>query len=287
MGAEPKLDFDRVETLTFDCYGTLIDWETGLLAALRPILDAHGAAADDEDLLELYGRLETEVEAGPYRPYREVLTTVLRGIGEELAFAPSEPEMAAFAASVGEWPAFDDSADALALLGQRFRLAVITNCDDDLFAASARRLGEPFDWAITAERAGAYKPEHGPFELALETIDTPRERTLHVAQSLFHDHVPAKELGLATVWVDRRRGRARSGATPPAEVRRISPSRTCAPSLIWRRPETRSKGTPRALVLSAAPRCRSRPLPVCEHAKHADRDPRLRQAHRARRHRPL
>ena len=218
MATEPSLDFDRFKVLTFDCYGTLIDWETGLLAALRPILDAHGASAGDEYLLELYGQFETEVESGRYRRYREVLTAVLRRIGDELGFAPSEAEMAAFAASVGDWPAFDDSADALARLRERFQLAVITNCDDDLFAASARRLGEPFQWIITAEQVRAYKPDHAVFEHAWMTIGAPRERILHVAQSLFHDHAPAKELGLLTVWVDRRRGRARSGAMPPAEM---------------------------------------------------------------------
>jgi 2-haloacid dehalogenase len=211
-----ELDFDRFDVLTFDCYGTLIDWETGLLGALRPILEVHGSTPDDEELLELYGRLEADVEAGPYRPYREVLTEVLRRIGAQLDFAPSDVELDAFGGSVGAWPAFEDSAAALARLGERFRLAAITNCDDDLFAGSAQRLGNPFDWVITAQQARAYKPDHAPFELAFDTIVAPRERILHVAQSLFHDHVPAHELGLASVWVDRRRGSSGSGAAPAA-----------------------------------------------------------------------
>lgn len=211
-------DLARFEALSFDCYGTLIDWEAGLLAALRPVLDAHGVSVEDDDLLGLYGRLETEVEAGPYRPYRKVLASVMRRIGDELGFAPGEEEIAAFAGSVGEWPAFEDSAEVLRRLRDRFRLAVITNCDDDLFAASSRRLGEPFEWVITAEQARAYKPDHRPFELALATIDAPRDRVLHVAQSLFHDHVPAKALGLATAWIDRRRGKPGPGATPPASA---------------------------------------------------------------------
>jgi 2-haloacid dehalogenase len=211
-----SLDFDRFDVLSFDCYGTLIDWETGLLGALRPILDAHGAAVGDEELLALYGRLEPEVEARPYQPYRDVLADVLRGIGDEHGFTPSDAEIQAFAGSVGSWPAFEDSVDALARLGQSFRLGVITNCDDDLFAVSAQRLGEPFDWVVTAQQALAYKPDHAPFELAVDTIGMPRERILHVAQSLFHDHVPARELGLASAWIDRRRDRPGSGATPPA-----------------------------------------------------------------------
>jgi len=215
----PLPDFDRIEVLTFDCYGTLIDWETGILAGLRAVLDLRGVAADDEDLLERYARHEAAIEAGPYLRYREVLAGALRGVCSELGVEPAAAEAAAFGGSVGDWPAFPDSADALAALGRRFRLAVITNCDDDLFAASNRRLGVTFDWVITAEQVGSYKPSRRSFEVAFERIEgagVPRQRILHVAQSLFHDHVPAKELGLTTAWVDRRHDRPGSGATPPA-----------------------------------------------------------------------
>ena len=126
--------------------------------------------------------------------------------------------MAAFSGSVGDWPAFPDSAAALAALKARFRLGVITNCDDDLFAHSNRRLGVEFDWVITAQQARGYKPNPANFVFAFERIDVPRERILHVAQSLFHDHVPAKALGMTTVWIDRRQGRDGFGATPPAEA---------------------------------------------------------------------
>ncbi|MDA8237544.1 MAG: haloacid dehalogenase type II [Chloroflexi bacterium] len=210
------VDFGRVEVLTFDCYGTLIDWEAGILAGLRRVLDARGVAAADEDLLARYARHEAVIEAGPYRRYRDVLADALRGVAAELGVEPSAAEAAAFGDSVGEWPAFPDSADALARLADRYRLAVITNCDDDLFAASNRRLGVTFDAVITAEQVGSYKPSRRNFELALQRIGVPRERILHVAQSLFHDHVPAQELGLTTAWIDRRRGRPGSGATPPA-----------------------------------------------------------------------
>jgi 2-haloacid dehalogenase len=209
------LDFDRFEALTFDCYGTLIDWENGILTALRPVLEAHGAG-EEEELLEGFGRHETAIEAGEYLPYREVLARVLGRLGEELGFSPTEEEVGAFASSVGEWPPFEDSPPALRALGRRFGLGAITNCDDDLFARSAERLEVDFDWVVTAERARAYKPSRRNFVLAFETIGLPPERILHVAQSLFHDHVPAKELGLATVWVDRREGRAGPGATPSA-----------------------------------------------------------------------
>jgi 2-haloacid dehalogenase len=207
--------FDAFDALTFDCYGTLIDWETGIADALRPI--AAGAAGDGE-LLEAFARHEAELEAGPYRSYREVLAGALLGVGADLGFDPSDDQVASFSGSVADWPAFPDSADALAALKQRFRLGVITNCDDDLFALSNRRLGVEFDWVITAQQARGYKPRQENFTFAFERIDVPRERILHVAQSLFHDHVPAKALGMTTVWIDRRQGRPGSGATPPARA---------------------------------------------------------------------
>ncbi len=210
------VDFSAFEAMTFDCYGTLIDWETGLLAALRPVVAGHGAEADDERLLEAYGRHEAAIQAGPYVSYREVVGGSLRGIGADLGFEPSDDEVAAFADSVGDWPAFEDSPDALARLKQRYRLGVITNCDDDLFARSNERLGVEFDWIVTAQQARGYKPGPQPFALAAERIDVPEARVLHVAQSLFHDHVPAKAAGRTTVWVDRRGARV-GGAKPPAE----------------------------------------------------------------------
>ncbi len=213
-----SIDFAAFDALTFDCYGTLIDWEAGILAALRPVLHAHAVAADDEALLERFAHHEAALEAGPYLRYADVLARCLRGIGSDLGFAPTAAEAAGFARSVEDWPAFGDSPEALLRLKQRFRLGVITNCDDDLFAASNRRLGVEFDWVITAEQARGYKPRTENFEFAFARIDIPRERILHVAQSLFHDHVPAKALGMTTVWIDRRHGREGKGATPPASA---------------------------------------------------------------------
>ncbi len=216
------LDFDGFDALTFDCYGTLIDWETGLLAAMRRVLDAHGVTAGDGELLERYARHEAALEAGPYLRYREVLARGLAGVAAELGVSPSGDQLAGFGDSVRDWPAFPDSADALARLQARFRLVVITNCDNDLFAASNKRLGVAFDEVITAEQAGSYKPSHHNFEVAFERVGrlgVPRERILHVAQSLFHDHVPAHELGMTTVWVNRRHAKDGPGATPPAEAR--------------------------------------------------------------------
>ena len=212
------IEFDRFAAVTFDCYGTLIDWETGIASGARRVLDRGGAVAADDDLLERYARHEARLEAGPYRPYRAILSAALGAVAEELGVEPTREELDEFAASVGDWPAFPDSPAALARLAERFRLGVITNCDDDLFAASNRRLGVEFEWVITAQQLGSYKPDVRNFEVAFERIGLPRDRILHVAQSLFHDHLPAKALGLTTVWVDRRHDRPGSGATPPASA---------------------------------------------------------------------
>ena len=210
------LDFGRFDALTFDCYGTLIDWETGLREAFAPVLAAHGVAVESDELLERYARHEAAAEAGPYQRYRDVLAIGLRGVAAELGFAPTEAEGAAFGGSVVDWPAFADSATALARLATRYRLGVLTNCDDDLFAASNAKLGVTFEWVVTAEQVGSYKPAEANFQALFARVDVPRERILHVAQSRFHDHAPAKRLGMTTAWIDRRHDRPGSGATPVA-----------------------------------------------------------------------
>ena len=214
------LDYGAFEALTFDCYGTLIDWETGLLAGLRAGLEESAAPADasDSELLERYAAVEARLEAGPYLPYRTILERGLEEVAAGLGATVGPAAVEAFGGSVAAWPAFPDSAAALARLKTRFRLGVLTNCDDDLFAASNRRLGVDFDWVVTAQQARGYKPRVANFELLFERLDLPRERILHVAQSLFHDHVPAKALGLSTVWIDRRHDRPGFGATPPASA---------------------------------------------------------------------
>ena len=216
LGRSEPLDFGRFEALTVDCYGTLIDWETGLNEAFRPIFRARGMDVAADTILEQFAVHEAAAEAGPYRRYRDVLATALRGVSTEYGLEPSADEIEAFSGSVGDWPAFADSAAALARLKERFRLGVITNCDYDLFEASLPRLGVAFDWVVTAQQVGAYKPSPRNFEVAFERIGLPLERILHVAQSLFHDHVPANQLGLASVWIDRRSDRSDGGATPPA-----------------------------------------------------------------------
>ncbi len=212
------LDFNAFDAITFDCYGTLMDWESGILAGLRSVLEPHAVTAADDELLERFAEAEASMEAGPYQRYRAVLAASLDRVARSYGVETSAAEQVVFGESVGAWPAFADSRAALTRLKTRFRLGVLTNCDDDLFAMSNRRLGVTFDWVVTAEQARDYKPRTANFELLMERVGLPRERILHVAQSLFHDHVPAKALGLSTVWVDRRHGRLGSGATPSAEA---------------------------------------------------------------------
>jgi 2-haloacid dehalogenase len=208
-------DFAPIRVLTFDCYGTLIDWESGILAGLRRVV---GEAGSDEELLEAYASAEAQLEAGPYQRYRDILAAALSAVASSYGVTPTDQQAADFGASVADWPAFPDSAAALARLAGRFKLGVITNCDDDLFATSNAKLGEPFTWVITAQQLGSYKPAQRNFELGLEAMGVDRGSVLHVAQSLFHDHVPAKRLGLSTAWINRRHDRPGFGATPPAEA---------------------------------------------------------------------
>lgn len=213
------MDFGRFEALTFDCYGTLIDWERGILEALAPLLSAHGAPHPGDDaLLERFAAEESRVEAGPFLPYREVLREVVRHVGRGLGFEPTAEEAEAFAGSVGAWPPFPDTVEALRTLAGRYRLAVVSNVDDDLFAGSAARLGVVFDEVVTALQVRSYKPAPTHFHEALLRLDLTADRVLHVAQSLYHDVAPARALGFTCVWVNRRAGRSGGGATPPAHA---------------------------------------------------------------------
>ncbi|MFN8452715.1 MAG: haloacid dehalogenase type II [Anaerolineae bacterium] len=212
------LNFDDFAVLTFDCYGTLIDWESGIWEALEPVLTTHAVALPPAQALELYGTLEADIESGSYRAYKAVLRGVLEGIGARLRFTPTEAELDRFSHSVENWRPFPDSPRALKALKQKYKLAIVSNVDDDLFAHSARRLEVPFDYVITAQQVQSYKPATAHFHEAFRRIGVPRRQILHVAQSLYHDIGVAKSLGLSTVWVNRRHGQGGSGATPPADA---------------------------------------------------------------------
>lgn len=211
------LDFHRFQALTLDCYGTMIDWEKGIFSALRPILAAHGKTLSDFALLELYSELELKAEQGEFRKYREVLQSVVGGFGERLGFKPSEQDIRSLPESVPTWPPFPDTVAALKRLQTRYRLAVISNIDDDLFASSEPKLQARFDQVVTAEQAHSYKPSLNNFRLALKRLGLAPDHALHVGQSLYHDVAPAMSLGIATVWVNRPSPRPGAGAARTAD----------------------------------------------------------------------
>jgi 2-haloacid dehalogenase len=214
----PMLDFSRFEILTFDCYGTLINWEAGILPVLRRILSAHAISADDSTLLKLYGDFELDAEQGEFQPYREVLSSVVRQFGAAFGFEPSAEEVRTLPDSLPKWKPWPDTVDALRRLKERYRLAILSNVDDDLFAGTRPQLGVEFDEVITAQQAQAYKPSVKIFELALGRIKAPAHRVLHVGQSIYHDVIPAQALGLATVWVNRPSARPGVGAVKAADA---------------------------------------------------------------------
>ena len=212
------LDFTRFEILTFDCYGTLINWEAGILSSLHRVLSAHGKKIDDATLLKLYGDFELRSETGAFRPYREVLESVVRQFGAEFHFTPSAEEVRSLPDSLPNWKPWPDTMAALRQLNTRFRLAILSNVDDELFAGTRPQLGVDFNEVVTAQQAQAYKPSLKLFELALSRIHVPAHRVLHVGQSIYHDVIPAQSLGLATVWVNRPSARSGVGAVKAAEA---------------------------------------------------------------------
>lgn len=212
-------------TLTFDCYGTLIDWETGINEALGPWLRSVGIHSSRDQLLEAFARAESaQQEATPGMRYPELLAEVHKAIARHFGVSANPDAAAAFGASVGRWPAFPDSAEALGYLKQHYKLAILSNVDRASFAHSNQKLGVAFDAIYTAEDIGSYKPDPRNFEYLLAGLKEQgiaREQILHTAQSLHHDHVPAKRFGLATCWIHRRADRQGHGATrvPEQEVR--------------------------------------------------------------------
>ena len=212
------LEFERYRVLTFDCYGTLIDWENGILNALRPLLLAHDIQLSDNNILEQYAEIESALETGEYRPYRQILEAVVQQFGERFNFAPTPEEITALPDSVQNWLPFPDTIAALQRLHQKYKLVILSNIDDALFAGSAKHLQVPFDDVITAEQIGSYKPAITNFKTMMQRVGVPQDQILHVAQSIHHDIQPASSLGLSTVWVNRRHSQDGAGATPIAKA---------------------------------------------------------------------
>lgn len=210
------MDLTKFQALSFDCYGTLIDWEAGIAAVLSPW--AQGLGLTDEELLLAYADQEAAVEAEtPSALYPDVLAATFRRTGALLGRPVSDEWAARLGDSVPDWPAFPDSADALARLASRYQLIILSNVHRAGFAGSNQQLRGEFAAIITAEDVGAYKPAENHFralDKTLGELGIERSGLLHVAQSLFHDHVPAKREGLPSVWINRRHDRPGWGATP-------------------------------------------------------------------------
>lgn len=205
------------KVLTFDCYGTLIDWESGMFAALQPLVARVPRKLTRDEILEAHARAESaQQRATPAKRYSELLAVVYRRLAEEWGAPASWAECETYGRSVPAWPAFPDTAEALAYLKRHFRLVILSNTDNHSFAGSNVKLGVTFDSICTAEDIGSYKPDPKNFDVMLERLaamDVAPGDILHVAESLFHDHGPANRAGLASAWIHRRHAQGGFGAT--------------------------------------------------------------------------
>lgn len=204
-------------TLTFDCYGTLIDWESGIVAALEPLTSKLAGRFSRDQILEAYARQEyAQEQATPARRYSDVLATVYRRLAEQWGVPVPWKDCLAFGDSIRHWPAFPDSAEALGYLKQHYKLVILSNVDDASFAHSNEKLGVDFDAVYTAEDIGSYKPDRRNFDYMLARLadlGVAKGDILHTAESLFHDHQPANAFGLASCWIYRRHDKQGYGAT--------------------------------------------------------------------------
>ena len=218
------------KVLSFDCYGTLIDWETGMLAALEGLTSQVPSGLTRNQILEAHAIHEAAQQAQtPTKRYSDVLAIVYKRLAEKWGVPCSHDACVAYGRSIGSWPAFADTVDALRYLKRFYKLVILSNVDNASFESSKPRLGVPFDAVVTAEDAGSYKPDRRNFDYLLERLQgglagdrvAPAD-ILHTAESLFHDHVPANALGLASCWIHRRHADAGFGATKdPGQMPRV------------------------------------------------------------------
>jgi 2-haloacid dehalogenase len=213
----------QFKVLTFDCYGTLIDWESGMVQALQPLVSRVTPALTRNQILEAHARHEAAQERWtPMRKYRDLLAVVYKRLAEEWGVPASWEECQAYGRSVGSWPAFPDSAEALQYLKKHYKLVILSNVDNESFALSNKKLQVVFDAILTAEDIGSYKPSDRNFQYMLEVLGARgirKEEILHTAESLFHDHEPANRAGLTSCWIYRRHADSGFGATmAPGEM---------------------------------------------------------------------
>lgn len=207
--------FDIYEVLSFDVYGTLIDFENGILGALKPVLKNHNIYLNDEQILELYGEIEARIQEEKFSKYRQVLKKVVYEFGDRFDFKLLSTEENCLVNTLGTWMPFPNIVESLHTLKKTYRLAVLSNIDDDLFCLSAKHLDVDFDWVITSEQAKSYKPSLDSFKFAIKKIGVSPEKILHISNSMYHDIIPARALGLSTAWINGRQYMAGFGASPP------------------------------------------------------------------------
>lgn len=207
--SEQTLDFEQYQFLTFDCYGTLVDWEKGILNAIQKVLHRHNITIDSQQLFELFDRFEQEVKTKSenFIKYREVLNRTMQKFADHFDVRFSQSEIEALASSVANWPLFPDTNEALEFLKQKYKLVVVSNIDEDLFAQTANNFSVSLDNTVLAEQIQSYKPATKHFEITVQRLGTTKENILHVAQSIIHDIIPANNLGWDNIWVRRYRGR--------------------------------------------------------------------------------
>lgn len=227
-----KLEFDRFEWLSFDCYGTLVDWETGISEAVAAVFARHRVRKSREEILALFAEAEPRVQSsGEFLHYRRVLRDVMQIMAWEASIRLSYAEAEALPDSLPRWPVFADAPRALQQLQSRYKLAVISNVDDDLFDESQKVLGVEFDAVVTSQQARSYKPDLSSFELASDRMGVGKDRWLHIGESLYHDIGPANKLGIESVWVkraDRGGGTRATEAVPSLQVPDLSTLATLA-----------------------------------------------------------
>ena len=206
----------QFEWITFDCYGTLIDWESGICDAVSEVIGRHGVHKSNSELLTLFSKIEPKIQGAPgYLKYREVLRRVMDNIGTESGLRLSDDELSSLPESMVSWRVFPDTCQALNILKTRYKLAVISNVDDDLFVSTVKALNVDLDLVVTAEQVRNYKPNLRNFKAALACMDIDKQNWLHVAESLYHDIGPANRLGIKSVWVKRPN---RGGGTRPTDA---------------------------------------------------------------------
>lgn len=207
-----------ITTLTFDCYGTLINWEQGILDFFQPILQRRGQGKKVNEILETFAKFEhLRQRRQPTLIYPEILEAVYSDMFEHWGIQTDDSEALAFGQTIKDWPPFPDSSESLRRLKQKYRLVILSNVDNHNFSFTNAKLGVPFDAIFTAEDIGSYKPDPRNFEYMIRRLTDSRiskDEILHVAQSRFHDIEPAENAGLKTVWVDRGQNQGGSGATP-------------------------------------------------------------------------